>query len=185
MLLRGRRTPATEPALLIMARPFPLTPVLRLREQKEEAEERALIAINADLQQVRVALARVEGEMARFGAVRQEITRAVITAAHHQMLALQWRSLQEAHAQLRVRMQSLVKSRAEQQQSFIFAKRQRETLSELRQQYKDRIEKEAEQSERKRIDDLFSSRHARAVAHSGRHTADTLKKLNEAHSHFR
>ncbi len=166
-----------------MARPFPLTPVLRLREQKEQAEERALVAINADLQQVRAALARVEQEMARFGAVRQEITREVITAAHHQMLALQWRSLQEAHAQLKVRLQSLEKSRAEQQQSFLLAKRQRETLSELRQQYKDRVEEKAEQSERKRIDDLFSSRHARAAAQAGRRTADNLKKLNEAHSH--
>lgn len=146
-----------------MGRPFPLIAVLRLREQKEQAEERALLVISADLQQIRDALTRVEQEMKRFGDVRQQLTQGVIRAAQHQMLALQWRSLLEADAQLRSRLQSLETSRAAQQQCLLVARRNREMLSELSKQHHHRAEEEANRTERKRIDDFFSARSARAV----------------------
>ena len=163
-----------------MAVPFPLTPVLRLREQKEENEERLLIAINADLQQVRAAIARVEQETARFGSVREQMTREVLSAAHHQMLALQWRSLQEAHAQLRTRLHFLEKSRAKQQESLLIARRERETLSELFARYKEGLKEEAEKLDRKRLDDLFSARHGRTMNEARRHTA--ARMLRNAHT---
>ena len=145
-----------------MPAPFPLQSVLVVREQKLKAEERALMAVNADIQKARATLTRFEEETVRFSAARAKALQEVMTAAHHQMLAMQWRSLQEAQTQLRQRLHALQASRTAQQARMMEARRAHEMLLELRATYQRDLQSRESTAERKRIDDLFSSRHARS-----------------------
>ena len=78
-----------------MPRQFPLAAVLAVRQQKEDAEERALGVISAKVAEVRGAIARVEGEVVRHGAQRLAEVSATHSAAHHLAISQRWHMLQE------------------------------------------------------------------------------------------
>lgn len=144
-----------------MPRLFPLAAVLAIRQQKEDAEERALAAIAAEVQGMRAALAHVERELREHAAGRARDPQALHLGVHHQALEARSRALGHAKAQLSEQLQILEARRAEQQTRYLAARSAREMLTELRQAQRIAWEDEMAHREAKRVDDLFTARRLR------------------------
>ena len=145
-----------------MAPKFALSAVLALRQQKEEAEERVLVLIGRELQQVRTARARVESEMVQTDQGRLGEVQQLLSGAHHHAAYARYRMLQEAAAALDKQQAALEAKRGGQQALYLKAKADREMISDLKEKQELIFEREAQRREQKRMDDLFASRHARA-----------------------
>ena len=144
-----------------MPRVFALAAVLSVRQQKEVAEERELAARNAELQQVRSALARLEQELALWAETRAGEVNALFPAAHHQASYAQARLLREAEADLREQLRSAEAMRAEQLSRYMEARRDREMLTDLQQKHESAWNTQLQSREQRRIDDLFAARRPR------------------------
>ena len=141
-----------------MPRTFPLRAVLSLREQKEQVEERALVALTAEVRRAEASLAQLERELAQTSASRVKEVQQVHSAAHHQAIAARWRQLRAAQAEMRAQLLTLQNRRLEQQNRFISARRERETLTELQEHHARTLLIESNERERKQIEDLFAAR---------------------------
>lgn len=144
-----------------MPRTFTLAAVLALRQQKEEAEERALAAISAQVQQIRSALERVAQETTRHAQERAREVHSLLAAAHHQASHAQLLLLRRAQAEWNEQLDAAERLRHEQQARYVEARSQREMLSELQQQQRAAWEDELSDREQKRLDDQFASRRLR------------------------
>lgn len=144
-----------------MPRQFTLAAVLTIRQQKEEAEERALGAISGRVAEMRAAIARVEQERVRHGTVRASEVSAVHSAAHHLATANRWKALGDARANLLSELKQLELQRSEQLATYLKARGDREMLTELRSKQRAAWNAEVETHEAKRVADLFAARHHR------------------------
>ena len=141
-----------------MLRPFPLSAVLAIRQQKEEAEERALGAIGARVAEVRAAVVRIEAELVRHGAERASEVSATHIAAHHVAADNRWKMLREARANLLKCLQQLELQRREAMARYLTARSDREMLTELRAKQRDAWNAELSGREAKQITDLYAAR---------------------------
>ena len=141
-----------------MAQRFPLQAVLKVRQQKEEAEERVLTAIHAELQALRAGLLRLEQQLVQVQQARDAELQQVLTAAHHQTLATYWTSLRQRREELLQGVHTVELRRAEQMRTYLNARGARELLTELRDDHTGAWERQREMRDRKRADDLFLSR---------------------------
>ena len=141
-----------------MPRPFPLSAVLAIRQQKEEAEERALGAIGARVAEVRAAVARIEAELVRHGAERASELSATHLAAHHVAAGNRWKMLRETRANLLNGLQKLESQRSEAMARYLAARSDREMLTELRAKQRDAWNAELADREAKQIADLYAAR---------------------------
>ena len=141
-----------------MPRPFPLSAVLAIRQQKEEAEERALGAIGARVTEVRAAVARIEAELVRHGAERASELSATHLAAHHVAAGNRWKMLRETRANLLNGLQQLKSQRSESMARYLAARSDREMLTELRAKQRDAWNAELADREAKQIADLYAAR---------------------------
>lgn len=144
-----------------MPRTFPLAAVLALREQKEQAEERALMAIGADIQQVQLALSRVRQELAQSAALRAREIETVRSGAQHQANYARHKVLYDAQADLLGQIQQLELRRRDQQAVYLAAKAAREMLTELEKQGRAAWNLEEQRRDQRRLDDLFTARRLR------------------------
>ena len=145
-----------------MPRNFPLAAVLSVRQQKEEAEERALGAIGARIAVVNTSITRIESEMIRHGVVRASEVSAVHSAAHHLSTHDRWKMLGEARANLHGELKQLEVQRSEQMARYLKARSDREMLTELRSKQRAAWNAEVEGREAKRVADVFAARRHRA-----------------------
>ena len=141
-----------------MPRHFPLTAVLAVRQQKEEAEERALGAIGAKIAEMRTAIARVEAELVRHGTMRASEISAVHSAAHHVAAGNRWKRLGETRANLLSGLQQLELQRSDQMARYLAARSDREMLTELRAKQREAWNAEVADREAKHIADLYAAR---------------------------
>ncbi len=144
-----------------MPPPFPLAAVLALRQQKEEAEERALAAIAKQKEELQSSLQRLQHELAQTAAARAHEVHTVCSAAQHQAAYARYKLLCDVQAELNVQMHALEVRQREQRASHLAARNAREMLSALRSQQAAVWEKEQQVREGKRLDDLFAARRLR------------------------
>lgn len=144
-----------------MPRNFPLAAVLAVRQQKESAEERALTAVLAEINGVRVGIARAEQAMVQHGNDRAREVSASHSAAHHQASHARWTLLQKTRRSLEDQLRVLETRRAEQQGRYLRARSDREMLTELQVQQRAAWDAELATQEAKQMDDLFASRRLR------------------------
>lgn len=144
-----------------MPRSFALASVLALRQQKEEAEERALASANAQVQQAMANLARVNHERAQSASARVGEVHAVRAAAHHHASYARDKFLHEAQAELRTQLTAAETRRDEQRRLYLAARTNREMLAELKQKQMSHWDTELRVREQKRTDDLFNARRPR------------------------
>ena len=145
-----------------MPKRFPLAAVLTVREQKETAEERALSLVNGELQRMKTALIRLEGQLAHLAATRAGERNQVLIAAHFHAVVARHDALRAQEAELRRQVKLLEGRRVEQQGRFLSARRDREMVSQLREKHEKAWNDEQQRGENKRLDDLFSVRRARS-----------------------
>ena len=144
-----------------MPRRFPLAAVLNLRQQQEDAEERALGAIAAKILDVRTALGRVEAELVRHRTARAAEVAGLESAAHHVASDLRWKMLGDTRANLLGGLKQLETQRLEQMKRYLTARSDREMLTELRAKQHDAWNAEIAARDAKRIADLFAARRHR------------------------
>ncbi len=145
-----------------MPHTFTLAAVLAVRQQKEEAEERALAAIALQVQQIQLALDRLEREITQHAEVRAREVHTLLPAAHHQASHARFTMLRAAQGELRDQMEAAETLRKEQQARYRVARSNREMLTELDQQQRAAWETELKTREQKQLDDIFSARRSRS-----------------------
>lgn len=144
-----------------MPRIFPLAAVLAVRQQKEDAEERSLLALGAQLQGIQTAIQHVQTELDLHGDTRAREIDQTHFAVHHQSGQARWANLRAALLQLQTRLRALEIQKAEQQARYLAARSDREMLTELRTTQRTAWEAELAGREAKRIMDLFAARRPR------------------------
>ncbi len=147
-----------------MAHRFPLAAVLALRQRKEEQEERALAAIATQRGQVQATLERVRHELGQEANVRAGEVGTARNGATHQVSYARYKLLSEAQQQLLIQLETLQTRRLEQQEVYVAARGGREMLTTLQQKGQSAWEAEQERRDQRRLDDLFTARHARREA---------------------
>ena len=146
-----------------MPHKFSLAAVLSVRQQKEEAEERALTAVLAEANSLRLAIARAEQQMVQHASARAREVSNAHSAAHHQATQARWRMLRDTRGNLLGQLHALEQRLAEQQVRYLRARSDREMLTELKTQGRASWEAEMRSREAKQIDDLFAARRLRPV----------------------
>ena len=144
-----------------MQRAFPLAVVLALRQQKEAAEERALMAIGARINEIRLSAGRLQQEIAKHSEARANEVQTVQSAAQHQAFEARWRALRQLQSELEKQLGSLEAKRLEQQKVFLAARRDREMLTELQGDHKAAWDAKVQAAEQKLVADAFAARRAR------------------------
>lgn len=144
-----------------MGHTFPLAAVLVSRQRKEEQEERALAALGAQRAQVQATLERVRHELGRETAMRAGEIGTARDGATHQVAYARHKLLWEAREQLQAQLETLALQQREQQGRYLVARADREMLTTLQRQGRSAWEAEGERREQRRLDDLFTARHAR------------------------
>ena len=144
-----------------MPHKFPLAAVLSVRQQKEEAEERALTAILAEANRTRLAITRAEQQIAGHANTRAREVLSSHNAAHHQAAQARWIMLRDTRQALLQQLQTLEQRRAEQQARYLRARSDREMLTELKARGRASWEAESNAGEARRMDDLFAARRQR------------------------
>jgi flagellar export protein FliJ len=141
-----------------MANRFPLGAVLRIRQHKEETEERALLALHLQRQQVETTLGRVREQLSLWDEDRQREVGSTTMAATRQSSYARLALLREAELQLLTQLRDLRERSAKQQESYLCARRNREVLTDLEQHQRQAWLKELDRREQHRVEDLFLGR---------------------------
>jgi flagellar export protein FliJ len=140
---------------------FPLAAVLRYRESMEQRERLALERLQQEI-------ARAEVTMRQIGEVRSTATQALladlargIRAAEVQAAYEHQYTLEQQQQALQTLSQELKKKWRQQLASYELARRNRETMENLRQKQLDAYSREQAKREQAVIDDLFLMRRRR------------------------
>jgi flagellar export protein FliJ len=140
---------------------FPLAAVLRYRESMEQREHLALERLQQEI-------AKVEVRMRQIGEDRSAATQALLAdlaqgtrAAEVQAAYAHQRALEQQHEALQTLSQELKKKWRQQLASYELARRNRETMENLRQKQLDAYSREQAKREQASIDDLFLMRRVR------------------------
>ena len=141
-----------------MAKQFALSAVLTVREQWEQAEERALLEVNTKCMEVQNALREIAKRMDREAAARLREIGEVQPAAHHQVSEQHLASLRSAQADMQKQLLVLEQQRKQQQDRYLAAHSGREVLTDLRKRALEKWEKDESLRDQKRVQDLLLSR---------------------------
>jgi flagellar export protein FliJ len=140
---------------------FPLAAVLRYRESMEQREHLALERLQQEI-------AKVEVRMRQIGEDRSTATQTLLAdlaqgtrAAEVQVSYAYQRALEQQHEALQTLSQELKKKWRQQLASYELARRNRETMENLRQKQLDAYSREQAKREQASIDDLFLMRRVR------------------------
>jgi flagellar export protein FliJ len=138
-----------------MAFRFPLSPVLRLRENLERREYLALQALYAQTAEVRSDIKALEQALAQARSQRSTKLREGMTAAHLQLELEGEARIQHRRQALVDKLQELQSKVKEQIGKYQEARRKRETLDELRRQQFQKYAREEATREQQAGDELF------------------------------
>lgn len=141
-----------------MADAFSLAAVLRLRQHKEDMEERVLLSLAAHRQQVDTTLARVRRQLLLWAEDRNREVGHVGSGNMQQGSYAKLALLREAEQQLLQQLADLQKRSAEQQVVYLDARRAREVLSSLEEAQHTEHELAQDRREQRRLEDLLLGR---------------------------
>ena len=144
-----------------MAFQFPLATVLRFRGVLEEREERMLQRILFEISQVQETLASIDAQIAGSYASRHEnlfkpIVGHVLHASYGEV-----KELQQNRKDLEENILKLEQLRDRQFIAYAAARRNREMLSDMREEKRSEYDSDMARSEQKTIDDNFIARRGR------------------------
>jgi flagellar export protein FliJ len=145
-----------------MAFQFPLATILRFRGVLEEREERMLQRIQSEVSQVQEALARTDSKIAdsdasRCAAVFKPFVGNDLHASYGEV-----KELQQSRKDLEEHLAKLEQLRDRQFTAYAAARRDREMLSDMRQEKRSEYDSDMARSEQKIIDDNYIARRGRA-----------------------
>lgn len=140
-----------------MAKPFALSAVLMVREQREQVEERALAQINAKCNELRKLIGEFARHIDREAAARFTHIGTVQPAAHHLASERQLASLRSSQAELQRQLLVLEQQQKQQQEQYLAVHSGREMLTDLRKRAHEVWEKDENLREQKRLQDFFLS----------------------------
>lgn len=141
-----------------MSHAFPLEALLRLRQHKEDAEARALAALEAQRQQLEATLGRVRQQLQQWTDDRSREAGGLQSAMQQQSSYARLALLRDAEGELEKQQKLLAASISEQQGLFLAARRDRKMLAELKQRQLLAWKTAEQKKEQQQLEDLFLSR---------------------------
>jgi len=141
-----------------MAFRFTLDAVLRFRESVEHSEEAVLLRIVQQILETEQQLDQVEAEQVRIRESREQDLALKLPGVHLMDIAMRELELKTAADGLRSQLRQLEQERVNQLAVYQTARRDRQVLTELRQQQRQRHQLEQKRQEQKTLDDLFLAR---------------------------
>ena len=141
---------------------FSLATVLKVREDIEEREERALQRILAEMARVESEIEALTVQIARAHKEREEALLRPIAAAHLHVLLSDSQVAEEKKKSLLKYLQTLDQQRHQQTIVYQVAHRDRETLTNMSDQQREVYDQEQARAQQKTLDDIFMARHHRS-----------------------
>ena len=141
-----------------MAFRFTLDAVLRFRESVEHSEEAVLLRIVQQIVETEQQLDQVEAEQVRIRESREQDLALKLPGVHLMDIAMRELELKTAADGLRSQLRHLEQERVNRLAVYQTARRDRQVLTELRQQQRQRHQLEQKRQEQKTLDDLFLAR---------------------------
>jgi flagellar FliJ protein len=145
-----------------MAFRFALATVLKIRENIEEREERALQKIQSEIVRVQNQIEELNAQIARAHREREQALLNPLPAAHLQAMLSDAESAGEKRKVLFHNLSLLEQKRLEQVKIYQAAHRDRETLTDMAQRQREVYEQEETRAQQKTLDDIFMSRRHRS-----------------------
>jgi flagellar FliJ protein len=145
-----------------MAFRFSLATVLRVRVILEEQEERMLQRILFEIVQTQEAIARIQAELSGTTALRRaEVNKPDI--GHNIQASYGYvQQLKQSRKEHEEKLEKLKQLRDKQVKIYETARRNREMISDLREEKRNAYESELARTEQKTLDDNFNARRGRA-----------------------
>jgi flagellar FliJ protein len=140
---------------------FSLATVLRVRGILEEQEERMLQKILFEITQTREELARTEAAIAGSDASRRENVFKPLIGRHVHEFYGEVKELKQNKKDLEEKIEKLDQLRAKQVKIYEQARRNREMLTDMREEKRSAYESDIARLEQKTLDDVFISRRNR------------------------
>jgi flagellar export protein FliJ len=137
---------------------FSLATVLRVRQIAEEREERLLTQILAQIATTRRELNELQEQVTLLIERSQREMQSSIAAAQLQITYGHWRALETMQKDVAEQLSKLEELRDLQMSKYGEARRNREVLTQLREDQMDRFRYEVARREQSLMDDNFSSR---------------------------
>lgn len=141
-----------------MRSPDPIHVLLKVRLQREEVEERKLIAIVEKLRVAQAELADLSRESERITTARSGEIQRILPNTHHQAVEAHLRALWHRCADLAAEIERLREVQAKQMSAYLSAHREREVLEGLNKRRRDALDMQGRQREQKLNEDLFLAR---------------------------
>ena len=140
---------------------FSLASVLRVREVLEEQEERLLQKIQFEIAQTLEAIERIDGEIAGSNSLRRTDINKPVFGLDIQASYNQIQFYKQHKRELQARAEKLYELRDKQFLVYQTAHRNREMLTDLREEKRSAYDANLEKSEQKTLDDNYIGRHGR------------------------
>ena len=140
---------------------FRLATVLRVRESLEEREERILQTMQLEIARIVHRVEALGTQIARTHELREQAMRRTIPAGHLQSLLWEEQSAVEQQKSLLYEVQRLGQERDLQIRVYQNAHRNREMLTDMRDEQQDVYEQESMRTQQKQLDDIFIARRHR------------------------
>ena len=144
-----------------MPRPSSLQTILVRRQNREDAEERALTTIHLELRNAVHERELLDNEVASVGEARRAEVQSCVHGADHHRTDVVYRQLLERRVEIESRIESLKDKLASQMNRYLAARQEREVINDLEQKRLRACRAEAAAREAKQIDDLFLARFGR------------------------
>ncbi len=140
---------------------FPLDTVLKVRENAELREERVLSQILAQISETRRSLDRIDIDLAGTFAARQSEIEQPLLASHLHSSYARRALLQQARTDLVLRISQWIDLRDRQMSIYQAARRDREMITDLREQHRTNQQRELARKEQSALDEIFLARRGR------------------------
>ncbi len=145
-----------------MPAPFPLEAVLKVRENAELREERILSQILAQIAETRRSIERIDTDLAATFAARQSEVQQPLLASHLHSSYSRRALLQQARKDLDGQISQWLHLRDRQMSIYQAARRDREMITDLREQHRSNQQRELARKEQSALDETFLARRGRS-----------------------
>jgi flagellar export protein FliJ len=144
-----------------MAFRFSLATVLRVRENIEKREERALQSIQLEIARLSRQIENLAAEIANAHIARNTALQKPIAAINLQMMTWQTHAAEDRKTALLQALAALEQKREAQVKAYQAAHRDHETVLNIMREQKDAYEQEQTRAQQKSLDDIFIARRKR------------------------
>ena len=141
-----------------MRSPDSIQVLLRVRSQREDVEERKLVAIIKKLQSAQAELSALSAELEYITSARLNEIQCILPNTHHQVVEAHSRALWQRCAEHAEEIERLKEAQAQQVSAYLSAHQEREVVENLNKRRRDALEAERHLREQKVNEDLFLAR---------------------------